>query len=345
MANRFAGMLARASLRVGQVRVTWGRGTSPSERRDRGNGERADFETRSAAKSRIGMPIYSIDPHLPWREGPMFFNFNEDDPMHRGMLEFFAHGSCYEAEVASFLARVLKPGDVFFDVGANCGFFSILGGLLVGPSGSVVAFEPVGDNVAEIGINIEANGLDNVVIVQRPLSNRVEDVEIHINSDSRGGHALWDPAQFPGNVHSTVTHQSIRCTATTLADEVAALGGGRAPKAVKIDTEGAEALILEGGRSVLRPADIPFVVAELHEFGLAMLGASQDSLRSMMHDLGYECFLLQLDGSLPKLVPLGTRIVSSYILNVLFAEAEALAHYWREETVGPKLQPDQPRLA
>ncbi|MDH4192219.1 MAG: FkbM family methyltransferase [Betaproteobacteria bacterium] len=281
------------------------------------------------------MPVYSINLNLPGFDAPMFFNFVEDDPMHRDMLDFFAHGKCYEADLASFLVRVLKPGDVFFDVGANCGFFSVLGGALVGSAGHVVAFEPVAENSTEIVMNAEANGLENITVVAQPLSNRIEEVEIHINSDSRGGHALWDPAQFPGNTRSAAEHRSLHLLSTTLDEQIRALGAGRAPKAIKIDTEGAEALILEGGRAVLRPADIPFIVAELHEFGLAKLGSSQASLRGMMRALGYDCFLLQYDGSLPKFVPEGTRIVSEYFINVLFARADALAEYWREESVDP----------
>ena len=40
------------------------------------------------------------------------------------------------------LADVLQEGDVFFDVGANAGFYAVIGARLVGPEGIVYAFEP-----------------------------------------------------------------------------------------------------------------------------------------------------------------------------------------------------------
>lgn len=47
-----------------------------------------------------------------------------------------------ETEVQDALAELLRPGDVFYDVGANVGYFTIIAARLVGPEGRVVAVEP-----------------------------------------------------------------------------------------------------------------------------------------------------------------------------------------------------------
>jgi len=48
---------------------------------------------------------------------------------------------------------------------------------------------------------------------------------------------------------------------------------------IKVDTEGAEQFVLEGARDLLAGCKVPFVVAELHEFGLQKLGCTQAGLR------------------------------------------------------------------
>ena len=55
-----------------------------------------------------------------------------------------------------------------------------------------------------------------------------------------------------------------------------------------------------------------------------------------MADLGYDTFLLYHDGSLPKLVPRGTRIESKFFLNVLFSTPDDVAALWKVETHDPR---------
>ncbi|MEO6238809.1 MAG: hypothetical protein ABIQ52_17575, partial [Vicinamibacterales bacterium] len=58
-----------------------------------------------------------------------------------GRMHYF-YDEPYEPELAAAVRDALRPGDVFLDIGANVGFFSILAARLVGDSGRVVAFEP-----------------------------------------------------------------------------------------------------------------------------------------------------------------------------------------------------------
>ena len=56
----------------------------------------------------------------------------------------------YELPIQECLVRKLKPGNVFYDIGANAGFFSLLGSNCVGPEGRVFAFEPLPENIRSI---------------------------------------------------------------------------------------------------------------------------------------------------------------------------------------------------
>jgi len=63
-----------------------------------------------------------------------------------------AHGP----EIQALLREVLKPGDVFYDVGAHFGFYSFLAAGLVGPRGDVRCFEPDPDNFARLQQHMHA---------------------------------------------------------------------------------------------------------------------------------------------------------------------------------------------
>src|SRR5262245_7171802 len=88
------------------------------------------------------------------------------DPTENLILKYFNGRSLYEPEVSKLMMLVLKPGDLVFDVGANCGYFSILGGALVGASGHVVAFEPAPTCVARLKANLAGNGFGQVSVVE-----------------------------------------------------------------------------------------------------------------------------------------------------------------------------------
>ena len=77
----------------------------------------------------------------------------------------FYAGEC-EPEVQRFLGQRLSPGMVFYDLGANFGFFSILAARRIGAGGKVFAFEPEIEQVKRIRANADRNHLVNVVVVE-----------------------------------------------------------------------------------------------------------------------------------------------------------------------------------
>ena len=80
-----------------------------------------------------------------------------------GSAVAFATGTA-ERPLQAALQRELRPGATFFDIGANVGFVTLIAARLVGPSGRVVAFEPVPENVAAIRENLALNGIDWVEV-------------------------------------------------------------------------------------------------------------------------------------------------------------------------------------
>ena len=246
----------------------------------------------------------------------------------RFILDFLERGALYEPDVSTALLRILRPGDTAVDVGANLGYFTMLMAAITGPGGHVLSFEPGEDNVVRLADNVRLNAFDNVQVIPQPVSDRSGPVTFFLNSDVPGGHALWDPGALDRNVRSKASPQPRNLLATTL-DETLAEAGIPPPRVIKIDTEGAEHAVLKGARSLLERHAVPFIIAELHGFGLEKLGSSQRSLRDYMAGFGYETFGLYANGALPKMFPRGTEIRSQWILNLLFSSPDDVASVWR----------------
>src|SRR4029079_6403356 len=58
----------------------------------------------------------------------------------------------------TFIKRYLRPGDAFIDAGANVGIYTLFAAQLVGPSGSVIAFEPDPGAADRLRENVDRNG-------------------------------------------------------------------------------------------------------------------------------------------------------------------------------------------
>lgn len=71
----------------------------------------------------------------------------------------------WEPHITKWMTAAVKPGDIFFDVGANVGYYSLLAGRIVGPSGKVVAVEAHPNTARLLRRNVVLNGLIGVVTV------------------------------------------------------------------------------------------------------------------------------------------------------------------------------------
>lgn len=77
----------------------------------------------------------------------------------------------YEMPVQNALRRLIKKGDVVYDIGANSGFHTLLSAKLVGSEGVVYAAEPFPQFIEELETNIKINNLSNVVVVNVAVSD------------------------------------------------------------------------------------------------------------------------------------------------------------------------------
>jgi FkbM family methyltransferase len=154
----------------------------------------------------------------------------------------FALGK-YELPLQETLASYLKPGGVFYDIGANIGFFSIIGAKLVGNTGKVYAFEPAPDNAAKIRHNARLNNFSQITVIEKAVSGSMGEGQLLL-TENIGGHTLAS-ADRPLDVRGSMAVDLVSI------DELIARGELTPPTLVKIDVEGAELDVLQGMKQTL----------------------------------------------------------------------------------------------
>ncbi len=201
----------------------------------------------------------------PTRAGTVYFDVSESPMMLRRVLRR------YEVDKHRLLGRILRPGDVFVDVGANRGDFSVLAGRKVGPMGRVISVEPEPTNVRWLREALAANGIDDVVTVcECAVSDGEGTATLHVSNRS-GAHSLMTEQEGSGEDITVPTRTLDRL----LADE-----GVERPRAVKIDVEGADLLVLRGATELLAATEPLVLLIDLHPHLGADVLAAQDLLTS-----------------------------------------------------------------
>ncbi len=148
----------------------------------------------------------------------------------------------FEPETTRCLLDLLKPGQVFVDVGAHIGYYTLLGARAVGSDGHVYAFEPAPPNLALLTKNIHANGYeDRVTVIPKAVQNEPGRVQLFLNPADTGGNSLFIVLPTPG--------QGVTVEASSL-DEFFAQVGWPAIHTMKMDIEGSERAALEGMREL-----------------------------------------------------------------------------------------------
>jgi FkbM family methyltransferase len=192
----------------------------------------------------------------------------------------------YERDEVKFVQANVKPGDHVVDIGANIGFYTALFGTLVGPSGHVIACEPLEALADALERTVAENRFADRVTVHRvALDFRSGTVLLrHAPITINQGAAYLSPKTRlpPGHVDELVR-------AATLDDVV----GERPCAFVKLDAEGAEPRILAGSRRTIARCR-PTILAELNPILLNRVdGKSANDLIGQMAANGYTTRLLR----------------------------------------------------
>jgi FkbM family methyltransferase len=185
----------------------------------------------------------------------------------------------HEPEMRSLLARFLKPGGIFVDLGANEGYFSVIASGLVGPAGKVVAVEPQSRLQSVLKMNFDANHCGNIMIEKVAVCSGTGKVQMRISSErNTGSTSLYQTTRYPQNQEEVAS--------VTLEDLFRQAGIERCDL-MKVDIEGAEYDALMGAGDVLKRGIARHIALEYHDPILERRGVSGPRLHSYLLDCGY----------------------------------------------------------
>ena len=189
----------------------------------------------------------------------------------------------FEPNEFAFLDRLLKPGMVFVDVGANDGYYTLFAAKRVGASGRVVAVEPSSRERGHLERNLARNGIANVQIVPAALGAAAGHADLHLAHGAHTGHNT-----LGSFAHDDVVPARIERVPLETLDAVVSRHALAQVDVVKIDVEGGEANVIAGARKLLTSLR-PVLMMELNGSALEAQGSSEASLLAMLQgDLGYE---------------------------------------------------------
>lgn len=181
----------------------------------------------------------------------------------------------WEPEVSEVVESIVKPGMTVIDVGADIGYYTLLLARLVGPSGKVLAFEPIPAAKAYLDFNVELNHLDAVQTFPVALF------------DKSGEALLEDPLRAsrinPGK--KTAAGNDIAVSLVVLDESWPTYGIERVDF-VKIDVEGAELNVLKGMEHTLRMFH-PHILVEIHASPLGNFGFTPSDLMDFLGAYAY----------------------------------------------------------
>jgi FkbM family methyltransferase len=217
---------------------------------------------------------------LPEHLGGMAYECDQRDSVAREVC----YTGCYEPQETQLASRILRPNDVFVDVGANWGYFSLAAAHWVGPRGRVIAFEPEPRLYRMLVSNIAANGLTSVEAHRTAIAASVGRLSF---VGFRADDGNWGRSHAAG----PDAIADFECATLGLDDALDA-GAISTVQLVKIDVEGGEAAVLAGMRVGLASGRYRYVLLECHPALLAERGESERDCVEALLAAGYRAWTI-----------------------------------------------------
>jgi len=178
-----------------------------------------------------------------------------------------------EAPVLEMILRSLRAGDVFLDIGAYVGVYTVLSARAVGEAGCVVAFEPEVRRFERLQENLSLNGLGNVRPFRVALGEAEGEGRLYVKGPPSPS-LVVPQGQAAGGTESALVR-------VVKGDDYWKAHGLPSPRVVKIDVEGYELSVLKGLRGLLSGPATTILVCEIHPWAGVTVQDVKELLASM----------------------------------------------------------------
>ncbi len=202
----------------------------------------------------------------------------------------------HEKDEIAFYKSYIKKGWVVFDVGAHAGLCSTIFSKLVGDAGLVVSFEPSKRELARLRRTLWLNRCKNVMLFPLALSDKEGDIPFYISIDENTGRNTITP---DGDAYLS----RVAVESTTLDDVMKAYAYLKnrdgSINFIKIDVEGAEGLVFNGGKETISKFHPDILFEEWGVYGKMWKDCQEIPTIKFLKDLGYRFYIVVGSNTFP----------------------------------------------
>ncbi|KKR76503.1 MAG: Methyltransferase FkbM [Candidatus Levybacteria bacterium GW2011_GWA2_40_8] len=189
-------------------------------------------------------------------------------------MSLISRGS-FEPALTNIFLKTLRSDQVFLDIGANYGYYTILASKLVGKSGRVFAFEPDPENIELLQENIDLNNCTNVAIEQKAVSEKNGKIFFESQKFNKGESAI-------SRGSSGISVESIALDSFGTKRDI------RRVDVLKIDVEGAEIGVLKGAKKLISESRELTLFIEYNPSRIEYYGGKPQELMTLLSELGFQ---------------------------------------------------------
>ncbi len=209
---------------------------------------------------------------------------------YEGILPASPYHKLFDFEPNSFmgLKSCLNRDDFAFDIGSSYGVMSALMAKIVGPSGKVFSFEANYDAIEKSKEIISANGLESIIELNNCLVGNYSQKEMDF-------YVIPSFESVASSISSSILQahpHAVKKKVKTLRIDDFCSSRNVSPKCIKIDTEGAEFIVVSGMKNLIE-SNFPDLVIETHGHEIESVGGSLKELTDILESHGYGLFDLK----------------------------------------------------
>lgn len=172
--------------------------------------------------------------------------------LNRVVDRYFYIGS-FERDTFKFFIDLLQPNMTILDIGANIGLFSLTACAVLKDKCKIFAFEPAEEVNEDFKTNIGLNNFKNIKIIKKGVSDRTGEIKFNICEDNAYNSINGSPMN---SIVKTINIPTVSIDDFCFSENI------KNVDIVKVDTEGAEYLVLQGGKKLFSSENAPILFIE-----------------------------------------------------------------------------------
>ncbi len=187
----------------------------------------------------------------------------------------------YEPNQTEIVKKYVHKGDIVIDIGAHVGYYTLLMAQLVGENGKVYSFEPDPVNFQLLKKSVEINGFENVVLIQKAVSNITDKVKLFLGDDDSAINRIYDAKL--GDTKESIDVESITIDEYFKEND-------ELINFIKIDSEGSEVKIVNGMKQFLSRNKELVMMTEFFPFLIKKSGDEPNQYLKSLEKSGFSLY-------------------------------------------------------